>query len=366
MSETPKHKPMLDFVGDSFGRGQSQALQAFGQVQSVRSAVTERLQMHAPVLARSDSTHYLQLQRDFLMAHDPEGLQEVQGIAAGFALELDDILAYLHLNILNDMHEPVQPAVEGCTSWARTDQRAAAWLVKNRDYRGEHGALQQVMRHSDPSCGDRQWLCVGSLGSPGAFSSGINSDGFAVSDTQIATRDHGVGWLRYFLMTALLRDCANVQQALEFVRRVPHSGGGTLILADANGQIAAVELGHQHQLTEPAHSGWSARTNHYLAPELEANRLAPARDALNDSSPERLQVVTRVLQGLSDDINERFIQRLMAGHAVTGSLCRHPVDGGSRTLSTAIYNTTMKTLLLSHGNPCAGHWQRYQLNAVPH
>jgi hypothetical protein len=77
-------------------------------------------------------------------------------------------------------------------------------------------------------------------------------------------------------------------------------------------------------------------------------------------------VVTQALQGRSGDVDEAFIQQLMAGHPVPGALCRHPVDGGARTLSTAVYNTTMKTLLLSHGNPCAGHWQRYQLNVDPH
>lgn len=360
------NKRELNFVGDSYARGLAQAQQAPGQVGAVRAAVSERLKSQRKVLARPESTTYLQAQFAFLVEHDTHGLQEAWGIAEGFALPLDDLLAYLHLNILNDMQPPTPPAIEGCTAWARSDHRAGAWLVKNRDYRGEHGALQQVMRHSDPAWGGRQLLCLGSLGSPGAFSSGINSDGFAVADTQIATRDHGVGWLRYFLMTALLRDCTSVQQALDFVARVPHAGGGTLVLADASGAVASVELGCHHQSAEPAHSGWSARTNHCLAPALAAQMLVPVNDALNDSSPARLHVVTQALQGRSGDVDEAFIQQLMAGHPVPGALCRHPVDGGARTLSTAVYNTTMKTLLLSHGNPCAGHWQRYQLNVDPH
>lgn len=366
MQADPSRRRELDFVGDSYSRGLAQAQQAADQVDAVRAAVTERLRLHQHILARPASTTYLQAQRTFLAEHDAQGLQEIRGIAHGFTLLPDDVLAYLHLNILNDMQAAPAATVDGCTAWARTDAHAGAWLVKNRDYRGEHGALQRVMRHSDPAWGQRRLLCLGSLGSPGAFSSGINSDGLAVADTQIATRDHGVGWLRYFLMTALLRDCASVQQALAFVARVPHAGGGTLVLADASGAVAAVELGYQHQSAESAHTGWSARTNHCLASPLAAQVLAPVNDALNDSSPARLQVVTQALEGLSGDVDEAFIQQLMAGHTVPGALCRHPVDGGARTLSTAVYNTTMKTLLLSHGNPCAGHWQRYQLNVDPH
>ncbi|MBL6431104.1 MAG: hypothetical protein HPM95_07335 [Alphaproteobacteria bacterium] len=58
-----------------------------------------------------------------------------------------------------------------------------------------------MARHSGPDIATGSMLCVGSLGSPGAYSSGMNARGLMLADTQIGARTHRVGWLRYFLMT---------------------------------------------------------------------------------------------------------------------------------------------------------------------
>src|SRR3546814_3909336 len=79
----------------------------------------------------------------------------------------------------------------------------------------------------------------------------MNSGGLALADTAVATTDHGVGWLRYFLMTRLLARHATVAAALEDIRGLAHAGGGSLVLADASGALAAVDLGHSKVCTEP-------------------------------------------------------------------------------------------------------------------
>ena len=96
--------------------------------------------------------------------------------------------------------------------------------MKNRDHRGAVGGLQRVFRHADPEWGGRRVLCVSSLGAPGAFAGGINTDGLAVADTQVGTSDHGEGWLRPFLMTRLLRECATVADAV--APRLPRAPRG--------------------------------------------------------------------------------------------------------------------------------------------
>src|SRR3546814_7857761 len=78
----------------------------------------------------------------------------------------------------------------------------------------------------------------------------MNSDGLALADTAAATTDHGVGWLRYFLMTRLLARHATVAAALEDIRGLVHDGGGSLVLADAGGALASVDLGHSKVRSE--------------------------------------------------------------------------------------------------------------------
>lgn len=353
---------LIDLRGSARERGRLQAERRPQLVLRVRAAVHGRLEGLGAAVARPEAAAFLQAQKAFLLAHDQAGFDESLGIAEGYGIAHDDLLAYLHGNVLSDMAAAASAATDGCTAWAHAHPGGGACLVKNRDYRGEHGALQHVFRHSDPDWGARVLLCVGSLGSPGAFSSGINSDGLAVADTQIGTRDHGIGWLRYFLMTALLRECSGVPEALAFIEAVPHAGGGTLVLADASGTVAAAELGHRQPPHIERAAGWVARTNHPLAPRLAADALAPADD-LSDSSAARLELVRSVLATAAGHMNLAEAMALMAGHDGVGAICRHARGGSSRTLSCAMFDTAARSLRISHGNPCEAEWSQYDLGA---
>jgi isopenicillin-N N-acyltransferase like protein len=351
----------VELSGSALERGRQQAVRCPALADRVRSAVRGRLQALGPAWARPQAQAFLQAQTHFLQAHDRPGWDESLGIAEGYGIAHDDLLAYLHANVLSDMAAADAPAVDGCTAWAHRDADAGALVVKNRDYRGEHGALQQVFRHTDPAWGGRALLCVGSLGSPGAFSSGINAEGLAVADTQIGTRDHGVGWLRYFLMTALLRECRSVADALTFIAAAPHAGGGSLILGDRAGAVAAVELGHRHppQVEQPA--VWAARTNHDLSPRL-AHDVLLSRDDLSDSTFSRLDQVRDALTRAAGRMDVAQARALMSSHRDVGSICRHARGDGSRTLSCVVYETATASLHVSHGHPCEAQWSSHSLS----
>lgn len=358
---------MLVLHGDGYARGLLQARLCPEQVASVRKAVESRLQSAQAQRNTPAVLRYLHAQWEFAQQHDCAGVDETRGIAEGFGLDARTLFDYLHMNIVDDMAQelaaPIGP-VDGCTAWAAARSGAAgAWVVKNRDYRGEHGALQRVFHHADPTWSSRSFLCIGSLGSPGAFSSGINSDGLAVVDTQIGTRDHGVGWLRYFLMSHLLRACASVEQALDTIKSMQHAGGGTLVLGDASGATAAVELGHRNTSVELTRAGSVVRTNHFIAPAMVGMNLPHADPSLAESSAQRRETVVEALLTRRTEFDLEAIQALMSGHGADGrdGLCRHAQDGASSTLASAIYSTRDASLLMSHGTPCAAHWQRYSI-----
>lgn len=360
----------INLTGPAQARGQQQALARPTLVTQVRTAILGRLASVGPMLKNQSVVNYLKQQKEFLSAHDGPGFDESLGIASGYGLTHDEVLAYLHANILQDMSASSPVERDGCTSWAHSLKTGGALVVKNRDYRGEHGVLQQVFLHRDPARGARTLLCVGSLGSPGAFSSGMNSAGLAVVDTQIGTRDHGVGWLRYFLMTALLRECADVGEALAFIAATTHAGGGSLVVADACGSTACVELGHTQgpAITRSAIS--VARTNHYLDPQLAAQMVLPC-DHLSDSSPLRLAQVQSYLGQHGNAMNLAKAQALMASHHDKGSICLHANADSqtqARTLSSVAYDTHALTLHIANGNPCNSVWARFcvsELAAAP-
>jgi len=267
----------------------------------------------------------------------PEALEEIAGIAEGFGLEAAEVFDFLHIGCLNDIAAaPID--TDGCSAFARD-----GIVAKNRDFRPEHVALQRIFVHEDPAWNGRRVLCIGSLGAPGAWSSGMNSDGLALADTQIATADHGPGMLRYFLMNRLLAECALVDDALDLIRAMPHAGGGSLVMADATGAGAAVEL--RHRRVDIVQGGTVVHTNHYLA--------APDRLPAVAHSIGRLETLRAALA----ETPARDPRGMLALHAPTG-VCRHPPDA-SPTLAGAVWNTRTGVALCALGPPCSTPWRRF-------
>ena len=263
---------LLRLCGDPHTRGLAQARLRPEATGAVRSAVTGRLAKVAV------DRRYMAAQEAFLLEHCACAMAETRGIAEGFELDPDDLLAFLHLGVLSDL------AADGCSVWARRKSDAGAMVAKNRDFRGEHAVLQSVFLHDDPNLPQR-FLAVGSLGAPGAYSSGINAAGLAVADTHTSQHSHRPGWLRYFAMSEILAHCTDVAGALGRLEEMRHTGGGCLVLADSGGAMAAVELG-VHGIAVERGETWVARTNHFLSPQDD--HATHAADPMARSSVDRL------------------------------------------------------------------------------
>jgi len=169
------------------------------------------------------------------------------------------------------------------------------------------------------------------------------------------------GWLRYFLMTRILASCSSVEEALEIIWRVPHAGGGTLVLADASGAVAAAELG----AAKPgvATGRVVCRTNHFVIPGLADDTLFPFGDLIVGNSQSRFDYLESQLPGRSWGIADAA--NLMRTHAdsapLAAPLCQHGETDGSETLSSSIYSCRLRTLTFSEGRPCAGRWLTYRI-----
>jgi hypothetical protein len=345
---------VIELFGNAFERGAGQAAACPQSIGDVRRAVEGRLAAANHLLEDPRTSGLLASLHAYLAQHDPDGLLELNGIAEGFGISSDDLFAYLHLSVLTD----ISPA-DGCSAWAVRHPVHGAMIGKNRDFRGEHLRIQRVFRHRDPAWGHRVVTCVGSLGSPAAYSSGINSDGLALVDTQVRTADHGVGILRYFLMTRLLVRCATVAEALAEIRRLDQVGGGTLVLADRSGAVAAVELGHSAVSVEHGTQGWVARTNHFVSPDLAAANLRnPSDRALASSSP-RLARLRRWLAGAGHSLKIGDAWAEMASHdgPDEAGLCRHGQEGDAQTISGAVFTTNSLTLYFCPARPCSADWR---------
>jgi isopenicillin-N N-acyltransferase-like protein len=326
---------LVTLAGNAFARGRGQALACPEMAAAVRGAIRGRLAQAPARDARM--ARFLDAQREATSLLAPEADAEIAGLAEGFDLDSAEVLDFLHLGCLADI--AATPAdTDGCSAFS-----SRGVVAKNRDFRPEHKALQRAFLHRDPAWGGRAVLCLGSLGAPGAWSSGMNSDGLALADTQIATADHGPGILRYFLMTRLLARCATVEQALAEIASLPHAGGGSLVLGDASGAAAWVEL--RHSRVDVARGAWVAHTNHYIA---APDPLAPVADSFG-----RLEVLRAALS--ADPACDPRL--LLATHAPE-AVCRHAPDP-SPTLAGAVWDCRDRSALVADGPPCSAAWVRF-------
>jgi isopenicillin-N N-acyltransferase like protein len=336
--------------GDAVSRGRGQAIACPDAADQVRDALAKRLIEGAALLARDDLSRFVATQREITAALSPASRDEIAGIATGFGLDRDAAFAALHLAVLADM-AAAEITVDGCTAFARRLPGSGGRVAKNRDFRPDHVALQRVFIHRDPAWRGRSLVTLGSLGAPGAYSSGMNSDGLALADTQIPTALHGPGLLRYFVMTEILVRCARVGEAIAYVQSVAQLGGGSLVLADAAGDACAIELRHGRVDVERIDArGWVARTNHFLA--------APERLPHSPTSIARLASLETGLRAGADAAP----RRLLAQHAPV-ALCRHGGEepGGSFTLAGAIYDCAERRIEIAFGAPCTAPWRRIAL-----
>ena len=346
----------LKMSGGAFERGLKQA--DYADRDAVISAINQRLEENRAIFANAKIREYMDRQWEFTSEHCHDELTEMIGVADGFGIDPKRIFDFLHMGIAANLYVNVI-GQDGCSTWAISNSPEGPVVGKNRDFMGEHAGLQAVFLHEDPDWPDAQrMMCVGSMGAPGAYSSGINSDGLVVVDTHVATSDHGVGWLRYFLMTRLLTHHKDVTSALEFIKSVSHAGGGSLTLADPSGRVAAVDIGHKSVSIVERVNGWVVKTNHYeegSVPNLESD--AP----MQGSSLTRYNALEVTLQKTDKTLDG--MAAVIASHTdeTIEGLCRHGEDGDSLTLSGAIFLCQSRKLYFTYGNPCCNDWKEFTL-----
>jgi len=334
-------------VGNAFERGRAQASESGVDIEGTRTTLEERFKAALPILSSDAAQRYLDRQMAFSEEHCRDELAELRGVCEGFQISERTLFSLMHLSILSGRYE-----IDGCSAWARPLPNGGAVLAKNRDLSGLHRHGQEVFLHLDNRMRSRALICVGTLGIPGAYSSGMNAAGLALADTAISAPRHGIGWPRYFLMTRLLSECRTVDEACDLVSNARHAGGGSLILADATGAVAAIELFADTVHIDRADA--VSRTNHFRHESIGelAKRISPA--ALSSTLGRGTTLETMIDAGLGLH-GTGAVMAAMADHgdAVRAGLCCHGSGDGSYTVSAAIYDTKSLTMTFARGAPCA-------------
>ncbi|TEU13326.1 MAG: hypothetical protein E3J21_18925 [Anaerolineales bacterium] len=360
--------PLITIGGTPYEMGRQHGL----QVVHLRPLIVEAIKARfAQIKSDGPDERFESLVREtteVLREVDPPILEMIRGQAEALELDFDillryDLVSYLREDLIT--RRAANSADEGCTTWAAVGSATAngePLLVKNRDYRPEHLPLQ-VLATATPAVGYR-YIYGSSAGSPGVFNSGLNERGLAIADTSVHSTDIGPGLPDYSLMMHILEEHDTVCSALDYASSAPRMGRNNLILADAGGDVAVVELGYHHFAIVKARNSIVVNTNHFVSPRLKESFVDCTPTPVKGNSFHRYALVRRELEAARGSIDVALAQRLMATHAgPLASICRHlELDGRLATIATTIYQPARRALRFCHGYPCQSSYQTITLD----
>lgn len=273
---------VFDCQGNAFAMGAAQGERYQEQIQGVSRLLAELVPV-APGAQRTQQLVYRLTpvlaalaarlgERDVgrdLARHYPEMLERSRGIAHGAQVPLRQLYVIPFIELLLNRPAHRVPTPGGCTAVAVTRSRSrdgTALIAKNFDYPpiGRHTYL---VRRSRPQ-GRAASLEIGHSPLAGCHE-GVNEHGLAV--TYNYGYFAGPGQARVpitNLVQELLERCGSVAHAIEHLGRRPRSGGALLMLADADGDIASVELAPTRMAVRRGDA--LAHANHALTEEVAA------------------------------------------------------------------------------------------------
>ena len=344
------------------GDHREMGLQHGRQLFDLRPLIVEAMDRRLAHLKDEAATDLLEELEQAWTEHARSTLDMLAGIAEALHLDLARLLGYAAASYLADRLQAASRP-EACTVWAASGPATADGspiLAKNRDYSLAHLPLQAVAV-ATPSEGYR-YVYVTSAGSPAVFSSGMNEEGLAVADTHVSSPDLGPGLARYTLMMEMLERHTSVASALDYLGRVPRMGGGNLILADADGEMAVFEAGHRHVGVVSAENHVVVATNHFVTPALRGQHTGAGGGGTDDESEPRRRSVRRRLGESWGSLSGDRAREIMASHADgEAALCRHELRDDCGTISTAIFLPAERSLLFCNGRPCESDCIRYSI-----
>lgn len=299
----------------------------------------------------------------------PQMADRIDGIAEGANTTVDFLYLFHALESLTVGSSDVyQPAMAGCSAVAIKDERTnEAVIAHNFDLVELASELLVVREHG----GTDRFRTLGFTLAPMAgIINGINEAGLAISYNYVPSTD-----VRFadpplsFAIEEALSKCATIRQAIKLLCRAPRAAGALLMLADAKGHAASLELSSRHRKVRKTSPGQRAifHTNAYQSNRMRRYEL-PRTAIYTNQAPQPLRNV-RVFQSaeqrdqrLSQFLHSASIPRtmdelelIMSDHGPDGiasadTICMHG-DYWS-TLSSVRLFPRQRRMRISYGPAC--------------
>jgi isopenicillin-N N-acyltransferase-like protein len=290
-------------------------------------------------------------------ARHPDVLAELQGMAKGAELALEDILV-LNLQTELGAMKSEQRACDDCSTLYLAHE-GRILLAHNEDGDDANRDLMAVLQLRPVGL-----PAITAFAYPGILPGcvpAMTSAGLVMTTNYIGATEVALGVPRYMLGRAVL-SAKSLDQAVAAATGKHAAYSFHLNLGSREEQRAVVVDVAVNRHAVMAVEGLFLQTNHFV---LEQTRQIPqpwnTPGSSSDSRYRTLKAALGKLPALSEVTANHLVRLLSSHEAVRApySPCRHPSgDVHGRTLGTAVFDVIAGSFELYEGNPCAGRKRR--------
>ena len=287
----------------------------------------------------------------------PELLEEMQGIAQGAGVSMDEILFLNARTELMSMRPNGEASGGECTAIGLTGERTIGGqpiIAQNWDWHERVCATSAVFR-LDPADTPRA-VFLAEAGQVGKI--GFNQYGLGVTLNILMTGEMSYGLPVHVLLRMVL-GASTVSDAASLIKSSPRGGTSHFLIGDAGGDLKGLELTPADVVWLAPENGSMIHTNHYCDAALAGKDVG--RLLMIDTTARYDRAVGLVagrkqwdLQGLSELFSDHD------NHPA--SICRHvnPSDPEflhMMTVASFIMDLAAGKMFVSHGQPCKADYQ---------
>lgn len=291
-----------------------------------------------------------------IQAHAPFLWEELEGMARGSGIPLDELLVLQARAEVLRAKRPPPPEAQAaeCTTFALGGRRVEGSHVligQNVDlipFLEEYGVI--VRQHPREAPATLMYMTAGLLGHNGLNEAGVGVCANFVDDPG----GWGEGLPRYLLSRLALRE-ESAETALAAAMRPPRAASRNLLVADARGALLDGELLRKEAGIIRGRDGLLVHANHLEAPEFQGYE-KPSENSLRRR--ERLEALLDAAPGPLDvaDVRRAYRDHANAPH----SLCAHPFPGRNvQTVASVIGDLGRLELHAAKGTPCRTVYATY-------
>lgn len=296
-------------------------------------------------------------------AYAPDLVEEVRGIAAGADLPFAHVFSLnASLDVFGALRRGTRAAAPlSCSSYAVVPPASLDGTVyvgwNADDYEHWLASCVLISLRPDDAPPVLTWTFAGFVGRPG-----IGPHVALAANGLGPSRDaRGVPYPFLCRRALAQRSVADAIAVLTSARQLSRQN---YMLADADGNVASVEVtGTDYAVLGPT-DGWISHTNHILDPRLRAAEDLPELAPDENNTSKRQCRWADLMRERHGRVALADLEAMHRDHAkAPDSICCHAVrEGFGMTLCSLIGVPRQRRLLVAYGTPCENNFVEYRLD----